>query len=142
MSESSTQSNEWYTREGEWFVFTGNNQRIPTGVIVEVQRSSGRYDTASADEIKWDNVLAYRVISSGEPSTKQTKANDIQVAGDHYRKLPIQTWDFIAANNIGFFEGNAIKYLTRWQSKGGVEDLRKAKHYIEKLIEIHTKEAA
>ncbi len=65
-----------------------------------------------------------------------SKASEIQIAGDHYRSKPIQPWDYIAANNIGFFEGNAIKYLSRWKDKGGVEDLRKARHYIDKLIEL------
>jgi len=63
------------------------------------------------------------------------KANDRQHGGNHYQK-PIQPWDFIAANGIGFFDGNAIKYLSRWRDKGGVEDLLKAKHYIDKLIEV------
>ena len=63
-------------------------------------------------------------------------ANEIQHGGSHYRERSIQPWDYIAANEIGFFEGNAIKYLTRWRDKGGVEDLRKARHYIDKLIEI------
>lgn len=64
------------------------------------------------------------------------KANDVQPGGDHYKNKQIQPWDYIAANNIGFFEGNAIKYLTRWREKGGVEDLKKAQHFIQKLIEI------
>ena len=64
------------------------------------------------------------------------KANDIQHGGAHYKQRAIQPWDYIAANNIGFFEGNAIKYLTRWRDKGGVEDLKKAQHYIQKLIEL------
>lgn len=62
-------------------------------------------------------------------------ANDRQVGGDHYAK-PIQPWDYIAANGIGFLDGVAIKYLTRWKDKGGVEDLKKARHYIDKLIEL------
>ena len=66
----------------------------------------------------------------------RTTANATQVAGTHYKTQAIQTWDYIAANNIGYLEGNAIKYLSRWKSKGGVNDLLKAKHYIEKLIEI------
>jgi hypothetical protein len=66
-------------------------------------------------------------------------ADKTQIAGSHYKKKPIEPWNFIAANNIGFFEGNAIKYLSRWRDKGGVEDLRKARHYIEKLIELETK---
>lgn len=68
-------------------------------------------------------------------------ANSIQVAGDHYRKKAIQPWDYIAANDIGYFEGNAIKYLSRWKEKGGIDDLRKARHYIDKLIELNTENA-
>lgn len=64
-------------------------------------------------------------------------ANDRQHGGTHYQKA-IQPWDYVAANGIGFFEGNAIKYLTRWKDKGGIEDLQKARHYIDKLIEIET----
>lgn len=68
------------------------------------------------------------------------KANSRQVAGDHYKKNPIQPWDYVAANNLGYFEGTAVKYLTRWKDKGGVDDLRKAIHFIEKLIEIETRD--
>jgi hypothetical protein len=64
-------------------------------------------------------------------------ANDIQVAGTHYKEQPIQPWDYIAANKIGYFEGNVIKYVSRWKDKGGVNDLRKARHYLDKLIEIN-----
>lgn len=63
------------------------------------------------------------------------KANDKQIGGSHYA-MPIQAWDFIAVNGIGFMEGSAISYLSRWRRKGGVEDLRKAIHFIEKLIEL------
>lgn len=63
-------------------------------------------------------------------------ANEIQVGGDHYKLKTIQPWDFIAANNLSFFEGNIVKYVTRWRDKAGVDDLRKAKHYLEKLIEL------
>lgn len=61
-------------------------------------------------------------------------ANDKQVAGTHYQK-PIQTWDYIHRNNIPYLEGNIIKYVSRWRDKAGVQDLEKAKHYLEKLIE-------
>jgi hypothetical protein len=65
-------------------------------------------------------------------------ANDTQISGNHYKGKPLQVWDFVAANNLGYFEGNIIKYVSRWKDKGGVDDLRKAKHYIEKLIELET----
>jgi hypothetical protein len=65
-------------------------------------------------------------------------ALDIQVAGDHYKAMPIQPVEFIHANNIPYCEANAIKYLCRWRKKGGIADLEKAKHYIELLIEMET----
>jgi hypothetical protein len=60
---------------------------------------------------------------------------DRQVGGDHYAKRVIQPWDIVAEYGLDFWEGNALKYLLRWREKGGVEDLRKAQHYIDYLIE-------
>jgi hypothetical protein len=64
----------------------------------------------------------------------QQGANAVQVGGDHY-KTEIQTWDYIIANDLGYLEGNIIKYVSRYRKKGGVDDLRKAQHYLQKLIE-------
>ena len=68
-------------------------------------------------------------------------ANDMQVGGEHYQSKSIQPWDAMQAwmtpdQFKGFLWGNVIKYIARWQDKGGVEDLRKARHYMDKLIEI------
>jgi hypothetical protein len=65
-------------------------------------------------------------------------ANAKQVGGNHYQKS-IQPWDYIIANNIGYMEGNIIKYVSRWKEKGGMQDLKKARHYLDKLIEITEK---
>lgn len=62
-------------------------------------------------------------------------ANDKQISGTHYSNKAIQPWDFITSNNIGYLEGNVIKYISRWKEKGGVNDLLKAQHYLEKLLE-------
>lgn len=70
------------------------------------------------------------------------KANDVQVGGSHYRRLDIQPWDAIEAWGLGFLDGNAVKYLARWRAKGGIEDLRKARHYIDKLIELEGRSGA
>jgi hypothetical protein len=73
----------------------------------------------------------------GKPTTVDVKepANEGQIGGNHYKKLQIQPWDYILANNIGYCEASAIKYLSRWKDKGGIADLYKAKHFIDKLIE-------
>jgi hypothetical protein len=52
----------------------------------------------------------------------------------------MQPWDYIISNDLGYLEGNIIKYITRYKNKGGVEDLKKAQHYLSKLIEIHSKD--
>lgn len=60
---------------------------------------------------------------------------DTQIGGDHYKELSIQPIEYILANKLGFCEGNVVKYITRYKSKNGLEDLKKAKHYIDMLIE-------
>jgi len=57
-----------------------------------------------------------------------------QVAGNHYAKLAIQPVEYILRNHIGYVEGCVIKYVTRWKDKGGVEDLKKARHFLDILI--------
>jgi Protein of unknwon function (DUF3310) len=62
-----------------------------------------------------------------------------QVGGSHYKDFSIQPVEFIQKNGLGFCEGNAIKYLCRWKEKGGIQDLQKAIHYVELLIEMETR---
>ena len=66
-------------------------------------------------------------------------ALQIQIAGQHYKDLTIQPIEYIHANNLGFCEGSVVKYVSRWRAKGGIDDLRKAKHFLELLIEMETK---
>jgi hypothetical protein len=68
-----------------------------------------------------------------------TSALNKQVGGGHYKDKAIQPIIYIHANNLGFCEGNVVKYITRWREKNGLADLEKAKHYIELLIEMETR---
>jgi hypothetical protein len=63
-------------------------------------------------------------------------ARDKQIGGDHYRNLAIQPVEYNHANKIPFIEGSIIKYATRWREKGGIDDLRKIKHFADLLIEL------
>ena len=56
------------------------------------------------------------------------------VSPKHYRQGKIEPWDFIVSQKMGFLEGNIVKYITRYKAKNGLEDLLKAKTYLEKLI--------
>ena len=66
--------------------------------------------------------------------TLLTKAFDTQIGGDHYQDYAIQPFEFIYQNKLGFAEGCVIKYLLRHKHKGGAEDLKKAKHYIDLIL--------
>jgi hypothetical protein len=70
-----------------------------------------------------------------------TSALNRQVGGAHYRDKGIQPIIYIHANDLGFCEGNVVKYVTRWREKNGIADLEKAKHYLELLIELHANTA-
>ena len=70
------------------------------------------------------------------------KALDTQVGGGHYKYKAIQPVEYIHTNGIGYFEGNVIKYVTRWRDKNGVQDLEKAIHYLKLLIELENSKNA
>lgn len=69
------------------------------------------------------------------PQEKPATVLGTQIGGSHYTDCAIQPIEYIWANKLGFSEGNIVKYVTRWRTKGGVKDLEKAKHHIALLIE-------
>lgn len=73
-----------------------------------------------------------------ETSTQPT-ANDIQIGGDHYKQFKgMEPWDVITAWGLGYLDGAAVKYISRWKYKGGIQDLEKAIHYLHKAIEVYS----
>jgi hypothetical protein len=59
-----------------------------------------------------------------------------QIGGNHYKDYTIQPIEFIHANKVPFLEANVIKYIMRYKTKNGLQDLEKAKHYLEILIQL------
>ena len=68
----------------------------------------------------------------------QDKVNplDVQISGDHYKSLGIQPVEYIHVNNLDYFQGNVVKYVTRHKSKNGADDLRKAIHYCQLALKL------
>lgn len=93
-------------------------------------------EDSEASETRGDN---YTYQQQGIHTTLQSSPLQTQVGGQHYKKMKIQPIEYVHANNIGYFEGTAIKYLSRWKDKGGIEDLKKAIHFIELLITLEQK---
>lgn len=86
-------------------------------------------DKATPQE--WDSL---RQPSMQERFDKN-QATGKQIGGNHYKKFKIQPAEFCHVNNIPYLEASAIKYLCRWRDKNGFEDLQKAKHFIDLLME-------
>jgi hypothetical protein len=95
---------------------------------------------------KWAN--GERVMGSGadkdweEPNSNSSIPNEAwfnplakQEGGNHYKDMAIQPVEFITANNLGFLEGNVVKYICRHHAKNGAEDIKKAIHYCELLLQ-------
>jgi hypothetical protein len=62
-------------------------------------------------------------------------ANERQIGGKHYRS-GIQHWDYVVANDLDYFQAQITKYVTRWKKKGGLQDLEKARHFLDKYLEV------
>ena len=81
------------------------------------------------------------IDTDGVEMTEVTKADDVQVGGNHYKDMPVQPWDVMEAvlshdEFVGFLKGNIIKYSLRAGRKDGSDDAGKAKHYLQKLREV------
>lgn len=68
-----------------------------------------------------------------------------QIGGDHYRGKTVQPWDAMEAwmskeAFVGYLQGNVIKYLARWNDKGGLQDILKAQHYLAKMALVLTQD--
>ena len=69
---------------------------------------------------------------------KQPIANDIQHGGNHYKQFKgMEPWDVITYWGLGYLDGTALKYIARWKYKNGVEDLKKAIHFLQKAVEVY-----
>jgi len=97
------------------------------------------YDRVPREERGVVDPLVNRITHQRGPKVSAnidlTRPLSQQIGGEHYRQGDIQPIEYIHANDMDFFSGNVVKYITRWKYKNGLEDLKKAKHYIELLIE-------
>jgi hypothetical protein len=82
-----------------------------------------------------------RQESPQSPPGAPTAANERMVGGTHYQQLTalgLQHWDLVALFHLDYYQGQISKYVFRWRLKGGLEDLHKARHYLDKYIEVET----
>jgi hypothetical protein len=132
----------------DWIDWNGGECPVVATDVVEIQWATGSSTTGpKADIIDWnstDKPVRYRVLN--KPAPDQIEMFDKPAAlarqeegGGHYKAMKIQPFEYIHANGIPFAEGCVIKYVSRWRAKGGVEDLKKARHFLDLLIEAESK---
>ena len=80
-------------------------------------------------------IVKHYIDKMAQDERPALSALAVQEGGNHYKDLKIQPWQIITANGLDFFEGNVVKYVMRHKSKNGIEDLKKAKHYLDYMIE-------
>jgi hypothetical protein len=76
-----------------------------------------------------------KILGYLPPGSRITLPSEKQIGGNHYKDMPIQPSEYITKNGLGWYEGNAIKYISRYKTKHGKQDIEKAIHYLELLLE-------
>ena len=117
-----------------------------TGVKLEVVYGIKHYMKRNG-KLKQPQPLQFTATTTGyklaTPATNEpaiVKPDAVQVGGDHYKDNTIQVWDAIHDWGLGYFSGNVVKYVARHHKKNGIEDLKKARHYLDKLIAMAEKQ--
>ena len=123
----------------EWNLWGGAEKPPYTGIVV-VKYRDGKKDIAETNMFRWDHIGSCADIVAWRPavvdSEKVETALGTQIGGEHYKNYAIQPVEFITKNKLGFLEGCVIKRICRYEDKNGLEDLKKAKHEIDLLIEL------
>jgi hypothetical protein len=117
--------NYWYRFDKDIFWFCSKDGKAWERLALTIPRQAQLVELSKYTDVVSDGGLDPR-----------NSALDVQVGGGHYKSYAIQPVEFIHKNKIPYIEGCAIKYLCRWREKGGVEDLKKARHYLDLLIEM------
>lgn len=90
------------------------------------------------EKLRFYSDDTHTIMYHSKRNTTSTTINqlDQQVDGNHYKTMAVQPIEYIIANDIGFAEGNIIKYVSRWKNKNGITDLEKALHTLQLLIQL------
>lgn len=131
-----------------------NQHPFPPALVVKSVFSDQQIttDTCATEPEPLSNLLRSQLGPStdepkgicGTPYTEgksEAKPLGLQIGGKHYKAMKIQPVEYIHANQIPFMEGSIIKYISRWRQKNGLQDLLKAKHFIDLLIELEENNA-
>jgi hypothetical protein len=127
--------NSYELKEGE----SWNDSNMPDEGRMIVVTGFGKgykfvYNSADVSKYTWTQITAWEY----DETPKKTESTPLQTqeGGNHYKDLAIQPVEYIFHNRLEYLEGNVVKYVTRHRSKNGAEDIRKAIHYCQLILEL------
>lgn len=125
----------------------GTVDRYNTAGDVVLRQDNGNFLTAAENSFELaEPEMPFSpnadVVIQREMPQAAASALEVQEGGSHYKDMRIQPIEFIHANGIPFAEGSIIKYVARWRTKNGIQDLKKARHFLDLLIELEEKNNA
>ena len=131
---------ECSNRKGEKVVKVGQEFTLTDQDFISRQKD----EVALLDGWGFHKASCFELVSETEESRDTTKSDSQsafskQVGASHYKHLKIQPMEYALANKLDLAQGNVVKYVTRFRDKNGIEDLKKAIHCIELLIEYEEK---
>tara|TARA_R100001132_G_C3230473_1_gene65319 strand:- start:324 stop:692 length:369 start_codon:yes stop_codon:yes gene_type:complete len=113
------------------YVYPKKPEEDPHGLKEDRGWSQESYRTYMKRKLSEEDTL-----KKGSYEYEYGKASDKQVGGNHYKDVAISSIDYIVKNKLNFCEGNIIKYISRHKRKNGAEDIKKAIHYAELILEL------
>lgn len=122
--------------DGEWGYIYQVKEPV-TGKIINCKVSKNRFKDVSINKKPKSECVG--VIEKTENHVPGS-ALEKQVSGTHYKGCKIQPIEYIHANNLDYFQGNVVKYVTRHKDKNGAADIKKAIHYLELILELQYSE--
>ena len=134
---TSEEGREWRERQES---YAGNRTQTAKHRLAEWRESAKADQESRTARLEARKQMAEQKAVGG-PQTGAGRASDRQVGGSHYKGASGQPWDVVdtwpVEQRIGFYRGNALKYLMRAGTKGTrLEDIGKAEHYLQKLLEV------
>lgn len=130
---------QWYElQEGE----SWNDSNMPEDnrkIKFSYMATPGYHTVTNSDDIGseiWRHVKYWEYADEKNKTEQAKKALDTQQGGNHYKDLAIQPVEYIFHNRLEYLEGNVVKYVTRHRNKNGAEDIRKAIHYCQLILEL------
>ena len=132
----------FYNQDEPPFAGTGSTRfsgSMDWGNVIQLPELCKKWSKAiiTRDEFvkRWNERIHSKTSATTQPAQQEVKATDTQIGGDHYTKLAIQPMRYSMENGLDALQHTVIKYVTRFRDKNGIEDLEKAKHCIDMLIE-------